>query len=347
MQTVNPSRKRYRFTNTQGFSPTLHLLEQFMRTAGMKRTRWGWRAHFSERNLHFSDTVCECLEYKHLLAQLLAKHCPEVIPETYLLDDYTWTTVLNDIAEKHYLVKQQLLDTVSDLVWILKPALLNNGQHIKLFQSLSQIEEHMLHPNRLGGPHVLQRYIIHPDLYEKRKYSLRFFVVVTQEAGAFLYQQGYLNVALAPYTPKNFEDLTVHLTNEHLQHDEISIEQIPTQGQAKAEIWYPQVRSIVQQVDQAIHANFPNAFLPHKERTFAVFGFDFILDAQDKVWLLEINHGPCFPIEPEHPLQANLYQPFWQAMINQFVLPIMNVQPLPKHGKYGFEAVRMKDAVFA
>lgn len=340
MQTVDKSHKHYRFRGTEAFSPTLYQLEQFMQIAGMKRTRWSWRARFSDRNLDFSPEACECLEYKHLLAQLMAQYCPEVIPETYILNDYSWMSVLNDVAQDHYMTKQTLIDEVPGLVWILKPSLLNNGQHIQVFQKFSQIEEHMLHPNRLGGPHVLQRYISNPDLYEKRKYSLRFFVVVTQEAGAFLYQQGYLNVALASYSNKNFSDLHVHLTNEHLQHNKPSVVQIPTQDQAKYPIWYPKIRDIAQAVGLALETHFPNAFQPYKDRTFGVFGFDFMLDDQDKMWLLEVNHGPCFPLDSHHPLQEILYQEFWQSMIDQFVLPIVNGEPISKQDTFGFEALR-------
>ncbi len=340
MQSVNKSHKRYRFRNTTDFSPTLYQLEQFMQTAGMKSTRWGWRAKFTERNLNFAEDACECLEYKHLLAQLVASYCPQVTPETYILNDYSWSSVLSDVAHSHYMTQQTLEDEVPGLAWILKPALLNNGQHIKIFKHLSAIEAHMLHPNRLGGPHVLQRYISNPDLYEKRKYSLRFFVVITQEAGAFLYQEGYLNVALTPYPELNFGDLSAHLTNEHLDHNHGSVVQIPTTGQAKNAVWYPQIRSIVKSVSNALEQAFPNAFIVQKDRTFAVFGFDFMLDDQEHMWLLEVNHGPCFPIEPHHPLQETLYLNFWQAMVAQFVIPIAGHQPIPKHTNLGFESLR-------
>ena len=65
-----------------------------------------------------------------------------------------------------------------------------------------------------------------------------------------------------------------------------------------------------------------------------------MLDDQDKMWLLEVNHGPCFPIESHHPLQEILYQKFWQSMIDQFVLPIVNGEPISKHDTLGFEALR-------
>ena len=331
-------RTRYRFRNPEDFSPTQYQLEKFMQAAGWKRTRWAWRAKFTERNLNFSEEVCECLEYKHLLANLLHKYCPQIAPETYILNDYTWPTVLSDLAQDHYTVKHRYQDEIEGLVWILKPALLNNGQYIKIFKSLSQIEDHMLSTKRLGGPHVLQRYIMHPDLYEGRKYSLRFFVVLTSDSGAFLYQKGYLNVALTPYSD-NFTDLRPHLTNEHLYDNESSVVQIPTAGLAKNSIWYPQVKNIVSLVTDALEKEFPHVFMTQKERSFSVFGFDFMCDDKNNMLLLEINHGPCFPIEPHHPLQEVLYQDFWRVMVTQFVLPIAYHHPISKKKTGSFEAL--------
>lgn len=333
------SRIKYRFRDTENFSPTLFQLEKFMQEAGLKRTRWTWRAKFTERNLDFAEDACECLEYKHLLAMLLAKHCPQVMPETYILNDYSWSTVLSDIAQEHYIVRNKYVDEREGLAWILKPSLLNNGQHIKIFNQLSQIEEHMLDPRRLGGPHVLQRYINHPDLHDGRKYSLRFFVVITRESGAFIYQHGYLNVALTKYSDENLGDLSTHLTNEHLLENASSVVQIPTKNQSKYALWYPKIQTIVKEVTDALKSEFPHAFLPQKNRTFAVFGFDFMCDEKDNMWLLEANHGPCFPVEPHHPLQEILYQDFWQAVVAQFVLPITTQHPIAKKGMVGFDSL--------
>ncbi len=340
VQSDRKSRIKYRFRDPENFSPTLYQLEKFMQAAGLKRTRWAWRAKFTERNLDFAEDACECLEYKHLLALLLGKHCPQVMPETYILNDYSWSTVLSDIAQDHYVVRDKYVDEIKGLAWILKPSFLNNGQHIKIFNQLSQIEEHMLHPNRLGGPHVLQRYISNPDLHDGRKYSLRFFVVITRESGAFLYQNGYLNVALAKYSDDNFGDLSTHLTNENLHEKTASVVQIPTQGHTKYAVWYPKIKTIIKEVADALKSEFPQAFLPQKNRTFAVFGFNFMCDDRDHMWLLEANHGPCFPIEPHHPLQETLYQDFWKAVVAQFVLPITTHHPIAKQGTVGFDALR-------
>ncbi|HBI21951.1 MAG TPA: tubulin-tyrosine ligase [Legionella sp.] len=330
-------KKTYRFNFQENHSPTQHQLALFLQCAGLKSTRRPCLAHFSDRHLNFSPDACECLEFKHLLAQLVQRYCPAVMPETYLFDASSWVANLNRLADAHYMTHRVLSDKIENMAWILKPALLNNGQHIKIFDHLSQIESHYLQPNHLSGPHVLQRYITDPDLIDGRKYSLRFFVVITREAGAFLYPQGYLNVALAPYAAHDFNALNAHLTNEHLHHQDVSVEQIPTSTFAS---WYPQIQSIVKSVTSGLESAFPYAFTIQKKRTFAVFGFDFMIDKQKRVWLLEANHGPCFPMNEDHPLQQSLYRPFWEAMVKQFVLPITTGEAMNRNGCAGFESMR-------
>jgi len=173
--------KKNRFHCSKETSPTHHQLVQFMQAAGLRHTTWAWRAAFTDRNLNFAPDACECLEFKHYLAKMLQLYCPLVTPETFVFDEFSWPSTLSDIAELHYTYRGKVQDHVDGLAWILKPALLNNGQRIKIFDRLSGIEEHFLLPQHLGGPHVLQRYILDPDLYDGRKYSMRFFVVITRK----------------------------------------------------------------------------------------------------------------------------------------------------------------------
>ena len=328
----------YHFQNNQ--SPTHIQLARFMESSGFKRTQWLRRANFSEKNLNLAPELCDCLEFKHRLAQFIQFYCPDVMPETYQFNEYSWSAILSEIAEMHYkLSNYEFNDSVDSLAWILKPALLNNGQHIKIFDKISQMESYFLSSKHLGGPHVLQRYIYDPDLIDGRKYSVRMFVVITQEAGAFLYQHGYVNVAKAAYDASNFMHLSAHLTNEHLSHD-TNVVQIPTNEVTGYLAWYPKIREIVKRVTTGLEDAFPYAFTAQKERTVAVFGFDFMIDNQQRAWLLEVNHGPCFPIEAQHPLQKSLYHPFWKAMLQQFILPITTKQSFDKIECAGFEPMR-------
>ena len=307
-------------------SPTYYNLSKYLQEQGWVSTRFNWLANFSEKNFQFDEIAALQLEYKHLLAQLVNEYCPDVMPETYLIDDDHWLLVLKNLTDNYYSDNHHTVDDIENLRWILKPSKLNNGQHIKIFQNIHDIERHYLSSNRLGGEHVLQRYIVKPHLLKGHKYSIRMFVIVTNNRGVYLYPQGYINVSLTPYEPMNFNNLNIHLTNEHLKEDEGNVVQIPTQRLEVFHLFYPQIKSILSTLFNALQKKQPQAFTDSKKPTFAIYGFDFMVNENMRVWLLEANHGPCFPIEDDHPLQPYLYRDFWKAFINDFVLPVVKKQ---------------------
>jgi len=317
---------QYRFCLRPSVSPTYYNLCRYLQQKGWSYTRFKCRSDFSENNFQFNQAAAECLEFKNLLSQLVAQNCSHVMPITYCINDQNWPLVLNQLADEYYMKENHLVDQLDDLVWILKPALLNNGHNIKIFQKLSQIENHYQSTNRLGGEHVLQHYLLRPHLLkgpEKgHKYSIRMFVVLTNYAGAFLYPKGYFNVGLHPYEPNDFSDIRSHLTNEHLIEYELNVVQIPTQQYDLFKPFYPKIKSIVSETIIALQKAYPQTFIDDPQPTLALFGFDFIVDIDLKVWLLEANHAPCFPISKDHPLQISVYYDFWQAFITSFVEPI-------------------------
>lgn len=316
--------KTYRFYLQKHLSPTAYNLSLYLEARGWRLSTLE-QADFSEAHLGFNDDAALCLEYKHLLAALVAEACPQVMPVTYCIDDHNWLEVLSRLAEDFYRKDAYICSQLDNLAWILKPALLNNGQSIQIFQNLNQLAQHFAQPHRLGGQHVLQQYISNPHLLrDYRKYSIRHFLVLTNFAGAFLYPYGYFNVAMHPYAANNVMDLKSHLTNEHLYGHEPNVIQIPTARFDLHASLYPQIKKILIELVSALQRRFPDAFGFETRRLFALFGVDFMVDANGRVWLLEVNHGPCFPITDEHPLQSHLYKDFWQAIIDYFVLPVAN-----------------------
>jgi hypothetical protein len=324
----------YRFCLDPFQSPTYENLSRHLQAQAWHLRRFNCRTHFNEQNFQFNSAAAECLEFKHLLAQLITHYCPNIMPMTFCINDQNWPTVLNQLINKF---------NQDNLMWILKPSTLNNGQHIKIFQQLSQVEQHYLSSNRLGGEHVLQHYLTRPHLLkgpeQGHKYSIRMFVVLTNYAGAYLYPQGYFNIALKPYQHNEFFDLRPHLTNEHLSEDKINVVQISTQRYELFTTFYPQIKSIFSQTLSALKQRHPLAFVCAKKRTLAIIGFDFMLDTDERVWLLEANHGPCFPTDPEHALQKNLYHDFWQAFITSFAFPIARKQAVDTIRYELFEAI--------
>ncbi len=316
----------YYFKNLD--SPTQYNLDQHLRQQGFKRTKNSSNADFSDANLTMPEKLAEVLEFKHLLAHLVKKHCPEVMPLTYCVDDFNYPEVLETIRLRHYQTDHQTADQVENLVWIVKPALLNNGKEIKIYSRLSELKAHFDNPKRLGGDHVIQQYILHPHVLKDRKYSFRMFVIMTNYAGAYLYHDGYFNVGVAPYSAQtNFTDLNCHLTNEHLGDEQPNVLQIPTQRCDNFDKIYAQMKTIVTKIING----FNEVAAPYQQQSdlkiLDFFGFDFMLDESLRVWLLEINHRPCFPKAAEHILQKHLYHQFWRDVIRDFIIPIC------EHGK--------------
>ena len=322
---------KFRFCLPHSQSPTYFNISKNLQAKNWRSTCFAFSSHFGVRHFQFDSDAAACLEFKDKLARLIAEHCPAVMPVTYCIDDQSWPVILN-----------QLTDDKN--IWILKPAYLNNGRHIKIFSDLQQLEAHYLSSKRLGGPHVLQQYITAPHLLKGHKYTIRMFVVLTNYGGAYLYPHGYFNVAREAYQPTQCANLNPHLTNEHLHHDESNVIQIPTQQFDFFPMLYVQIKAICAAVMISLQREHPTAFTCSKNRTLAIFGLDFIADSNMHLWLLEANHGPCFPTHDDHPLQKYLYQDFWRAFTNSFVLPIATHQPENEIAYHAFDPINMRYA---
>jgi hypothetical protein len=316
-------------------SPTYYNLATILKNKeNWRATKLGFLADFGEKNLKFNQSIADQLEYKHLLAELAQDYCPEAIPESYFIHDQNFGKILDKLRSNPRNINK---------IWILKPSLLNNGQNILIFDNLLDIKLHFESNARMGGEHVLQEYIHSPHLLkgpkgEGHKYSIRMFMVLTNYDGAFLYPHGYFNIAVTPYDINNFYDLTGHITNEHLQDDRVNVIQIPTYKYDLFNPIYPKIKHILSQVVSGLKNKYPNIFSKTENiKKLAIFGMDFIVDSDQRVWLIEANHGPCFPITEAHDLQASLYQPFWKEFVDLFLEAIATDSPTDLNNQTVFE----------
>lgn len=336
---MNFFKNRFYFEHLE--SPTYYNLCQYLKMMGWSQTSLKWLSHFNDQHFAFDSAAAEQLEYKHLLFALIAEACPDTMPSTYYMDDHNWQSVLDKIFTQYYRQGNKVSDQMDKTVWILKPSLLNNGQHIKIFQKFSELKQRFISRDRLGGEHVLQHYITNPHLLSGYKYSIRMFVVLTNYAGAYLYPKGYFNIARHLYNQEDFNNLGSHLTNEHLNPFEANIIQVPILNLETFQPIYKKIKEILEPILGSLKERHPGAFKceKQKQRALAIFGFDFLVDSNMRVWLLEANHGPCFPVQEDHPLQEPLYKEFWKVFIECFVLPIATKKPL-EHIKYHlFESI--------
>ncbi len=292
--------------------PTEHNLARSLDSLGWQSTNDPAQAHFNQCHLNLDQRSCERLEYKQKLADMISQACPGVMPITHTVDSKNFVRICDQLSNKHH--------------WILKPALLNNGCGIRLCPSISDVANYFLSNERYDGPHIVQRYIDPPHLLQGHKYSIRLFVVISNDRGCHLYPKGYFNVAKQAYKKQNWQR-ACHLTNEHLSHsDQADSIQIPTDKAPHFERIFPALQRITQQVIDAHRHTHPECYQSTDHSAFSLFGFDFMLDEHLRAWLLEVNHGPCFPTDRNHVLQSFLYDDFWQALTQQFVLPIANKQ---------------------
>lgn len=261
--------------------------------------------------LSLNEQALRHLEYKHLLHDLVNRHRPTLIPKGYPIHDGNVLDVVTSIQAQ------------SEHNWLLKPALRNNGDGIVLIPDANALIQHYQSQKRYSGDHLLQAYIKQPHLLNGHKYSIRLFVIVTHDAKAYLYPDGYMNIARKPY---NLEQGEGYLTNEHQQRDTPNVWQVPTERCPHFDVVYQKIKIASHHLIQAFFDEHGTG-IQQKTPGIALLGIDWMLDASLKLWLLEVNHGPCFPTDPNHPLQDHLYKTFWASVFQEFTLPLLKHTP--------------------
>lgn len=322
---------------------TYHTATRFHIARELKKRGWEKLekppALFSELNLSLNDDVSLHFEYKHLLTDLLQKYRVDFWPLTYTINDQNCSQVLSQMTLNHYMVNQVYQSDIPALKWILKPATLNNGDDIRLFNNVEELKKHFKSSARIGGEQIIQQYITNPALYQGRKFTYRVCSVFSNFAGVYLYKQGYANISSYPFDAEDgFINRKVHVTNYVLDGELSHIEQKLADGLPDFERIYSQMTRIVRRCAELLLKEFPSYLKPGVVKKIEFFGFDFIMDDLGKLWLLEINQTPDCPIDSEHELMESLWFPYWTHIVNDFVLPAVSHIP-PQNGYQAFTPI--------
>ncbi|OMJ67729.1 hypothetical protein SteCoe_35034 [Stentor coeruleus] len=197
--------------------------------------------------------------------------------------------------------------------WIIKPGeATNRGKGIKVSSSLNQIKELISrrHENRT---YIIQKYIQNPFLINKRKFDIRCYALITSFANqlqGYFFKDGYLRTSCKEFNIKNTQDKFVHLTNDAVQknHEDYGkyesgnklsyydfqkfLNSIGSNVDFFNDI-FPQIVDIVKE-SIACAKNLINE--EGKMNSFEILGYDFMIDTNFKVWLIEINTNPCLEL---------------------------------------------------
>jgi hypothetical protein len=191
-------------------------------------------------------------------------------------------------------------------LWIVKPTHANRGTGIRMFRSLAAIQAHLAEK---GGTMVVQKYVECPLLLMNRKFDIRCLVFVDVQMNVYMYQDSYVRMSSYTYDTENLEDRSIHLTNYAVQKKTEAASQFEEGNNLTLDDFQRIVREehpdrsdfdvqrdIVEQYKKLITETFnacKDKLNPFREKhTFEVYGFDFLVDANFKVWLLEVNTNP-------------------------------------------------------
>eukprot|EP01059_Diplonema_ambulator_P035428 TRINITY_DN8325_c0_g1_i1.p1 TRINITY_DN8325_c0_g1~~TRINITY_DN8325_c0_g1_i1.p1 ORF type:complete len:639 (+),score=152.28 TRINITY_DN8325_c0_g1_i1:27-1919(+) len=285
------------------------------------RHQKGKRALSDEgRKLINSYNGTKCLTLKAAMVKTFRQgliHPWEVTPQTFLLNAQRFgVDERRDFVNSFHSMKGYCHN-----IWIAKPSHRNKGIGIKVFDSvqttLRYIDNEGAEEDGKATQYVLQKYIERPFLIHGRKFDLRSWCLLTPEFDIYVYDEGVMRTASERFTMANLDDELSHLTNHCIQ------ETGPNFGKFEIgnEMWYGQFQQYLDQLKRPqpgygwslredllpqVNSIIVESLLASKKKLshsctsgsstmgcFQLFGFDFMVDEDKKVWLIEINGSPA------------------------------------------------------
>jgi len=217
--------------------------------------------------------------------------------------------------------------------WIMKPTGKAQGKGIFLINSLQQTKR-WANASYVGGPHdgvstkgeeayVVSRYVDDPLLIGGYKFDLRLYVVVTRfrPLRAFVSRLGFARFCAAKYVSPRSEsgdlgDHYAHLTNVAVQKKNAqynaahggkwSLENLrlflesARGAEATARLWR-ELDAVILKSLRAVQNVMHN-----DAHCFELYGYDMLIDASLKPWLIEVNASPSLSATTEDDRDAKL-----------------------------------------
>ena len=197
-------------------------------------------------------------------------------------------------------------------VWILKPSGYNRGKGISIFRSLKEfkvlLKKSIEEKNEIKSI-VIQKYIESPLLINCRKFDIRVWVLVTHEYKCYFCKEGYLRTSSEPFNLENssLKNEYIHLTNNAIQQKGTRYGKFEEGNQLPLETledYLPGGHEKFLEISKRMREMICYSLLSVKNKlnsnkrqySFEIFGYDFIIDSQSNIWLIECNTNPCLEL---------------------------------------------------
>ena len=196
---------------------------------------------------------------------------------------------------------------------------------------------------------IVQKYLDNPLLYKNRKFDIRCFVLLDSNFNLFFCREGHLKGSSELYNLNNTNKY-IHITNHSLQKNSNNFElyEIGNEMSYKdfknylitEKIPLEKFDYMINQMKSLIKISFKsvsNKLLKESNiLCFEIFGYDFILDNDFKLWILEINNNPGLSISSPviQKLVPRMMDDAFRLTIDKVFNTIYSKECIDEEGKY-------------
>ena len=187
-------------------------------------------------------------------------------------------------------------------IWIMKPSNLSRGRGVTCVDSLLPIEQSLSATNDTGV--IVQKYIENPLVINQRKFDIRQWVLVTSlnPLIIWMWKEPYIRFGAEDYIMDDLNNIYSHLTNNSIAKHSA---QFKNETKFEGDMWTchdfsnylgeEKWKDIHEKIKNAVICSFYAAHheIKQRENSHELYGYDFMIDEDFNVYLIEVNASPA------------------------------------------------------